>query len=76
MERKSMEDGMRILVVEDDAKMAALIQRGLRADGMATDAASAGEDAVWMAASTAYDAIVLDVMLPGIDGFGTSMTTS
>ena len=62
---------MRILVVEDDAKMAALLQRGLSAEGMATDTAGAGEDAVWMAASTAYDAIVLDVMLPGIDGFET-----
>jgi two-component system, OmpR family, response regulator len=62
---------MRILVVEDDAKMAALLQRGLRARGMATDTVGAGEDAIWMAASIAYDAIVLDVMLPGIDGFET-----
>ncbi len=62
---------MRILVVEDDAKMATLLQRGLSTEGMATDTASAGEDAIWMATSTAYDAIVLDVMLPGIDGFET-----
>jgi two-component system OmpR family response regulator len=60
---------MRVLVVEDDAKMAALIRRGLRADGMAADLAASGEDALWMAGATAYDVIVLDVMLPGLDGF-------
>ena len=60
---------MRVLVVEDDVKMAALIRRGLRGDGMAADVAIRGEDAVWMAGSTEYDAIVLDVMLPGVDGF-------
>ena len=62
---------MRILVVEDDPKMAALLQRGLTGEGLATDTASTGEDALWMAGSTAYDAVVLDVMLPGIDGFET-----
>jgi len=62
---------MRILVVEDEAKMSRLLQGGLSAEGMATDVAGTGEDAVWMAASTAYDAIVLDVMLPGIDGLET-----
>ncbi len=60
---------MRVLIVEDEVKMASLIRRGLRADGMAADVAVRGEDALWMAASTTYDAIVLDVMLPGIDGF-------
>lgn len=59
---------MRILVVEDETKMARLLQRGLSGEGMAVDVASTGEDALWMAAATAYDAIVLDVMLPGIDG--------
>jgi two-component system, OmpR family, response regulator len=49
--------------------MAALIQRGLRKEGMAVDVAGTGEDALSRAAGTAYDAIVLDVMLPGIDGF-------
>jgi two-component system OmpR family response regulator len=59
---------MRVLVVEDDLKMASLLRRGLRADGMAADVAIKGEDAIWMAGSTEYDAIVLDVMLPGLDG--------
>ena len=60
---------MRVLVVEDEVKMAGLIRRGLKADGMAADVAIKGEDALWMAGSTDYDAIVLDVMLPGMDGF-------
>ena len=62
---------MRLLVVEDDLKMAALVRRGLIEDGAAVDVAKNGEDALWMAAATPYDAIVLDVMLPGIDGFET-----
>src|ERR1700761_9051595 len=60
---------MRVLVVEDDFKMASLIHRGLRADRIAADVAVKGADALWMAGSTQYDAIVLDVMLPDIDGF-------
>jgi two-component system, OmpR family, response regulator len=60
---------MRILVVEDHAKMAALIRRGLRKEGMAVDLAADGEQALWRAEATEYDAIVLDLMLPGIDGF-------
>jgi len=62
---------MRVLVVEDDVKLASMIRRGLRGDGIAADVAIKGEDALWMAGSTDYDAIVLDVMLPGIDGFET-----
>jgi len=62
---------MRLLVVEDDAKMASLLRRGLGGHGWSVDLAARGEDAVWMAASTPYDAVVLDVMLPGIDGFQT-----
>jgi len=62
---------MNVLVVEDEVKMAALIQRGLREDGLGADVAGTGEDAVGMARSSAYDAIVLDVILPGIDGFET-----
>ena len=60
---------MRVLVVEDEVKMASLIRRGLREEGMAVDVVDSGEDAVPRAGATDYDAIVLDVMLPGIDGF-------
>jgi two-component system OmpR family response regulator len=60
---------MRLLVIEDDVKMAALLRRGLSEEGSAVDVARTGEDGVWMAAATEYDAVVLDVMLPGIDGF-------
>ena len=62
---------MRVLVVEDEVKMAALIRRGLREEGIAADVAASGEDGLWLAESHDYDAIVLDVMLPGIDGFET-----
>jgi two-component system OmpR family response regulator len=62
---------MRLLVVEDDPKMAALVRRGLTENGNATDIATRGEDALWMARAHAYDAIVLDVMLPDLDGFAT-----
>ncbi len=62
---------MRVLVVEDQPKMSRLLQRGLRDEGFATDVCVNGEDAIWMAGSTPFDAIVLDVMLPGIDGFET-----
>ena len=51
--------------------MAGLIRRGLQEDGFAVDLAKSGEDALWMAGSTPFDVIVLDVMLPGIDGFET-----
>jgi two-component system OmpR family response regulator len=62
---------MRVLIVEDEVKMAGLIRRGLREEGLSADVACKGEDALWMAGSIQYDAIVLDVMLPGIDGFET-----
>jgi two-component system, OmpR family, response regulator len=60
---------MRVLVVEDDLKMASLLRRGLLEEGLAADVARTGDDALWMAEATEYDAIVLDVMLPGTDGF-------
>jgi two-component system OmpR family response regulator len=60
---------MRVLIVEDEVKMASLLRRGLREEGLAADVARTGDDAVWMARATEYDAIVLDVMLPGTDGF-------
>ena len=56
---------MRVLVVEDDPKMASLVRRGLTENGDAADVAPHGEDALWMAGAHEYDAIVLDVMLPG-----------
>jgi two-component system OmpR family response regulator len=59
---------MRALVVEDEVKMAALIRRGLVEEGYAADVARTGEEALWMACATPYDAIVLDVMLPGRNG--------
>ena len=62
---------MRVLIVEDELRMAGLIRRGLLADGLAADVAGNGEDALWLAQSHDYDAIVLDVMLPGINGFET-----
>ena len=62
---------MRVLIVEDEVKMASLIRRGMREEGLAADVATKGEDAIWMAGATEYDAVVLDVMLPGIDGFET-----
>jgi two-component system OmpR family response regulator len=60
---------MRVLIVEDEVKMASLIRRGLREEGLSADVARTGDDALWMARATEYDAIVLDVMLPGTDGF-------
>ena len=59
---------MRILVVEDEQKLAGLLERGLVEEGHAADVARTGEDALWMARSVAYDAIVLDLMLPGVNG--------
>ena len=60
---------VRILVVEDEPKLADLLARGLREEGHAADVATEGEQALWMAQAAPFDAIVLDVMLPGIDGF-------
>src|SRR5919201_5117139 len=60
---------MRVLIVEDESELAGLLRRGFRNEGIAVDLADTGEDALWMAEATDYDAIVLDLMLPGIDGF-------
>ena len=62
---------MKVLVVEDELKMASLLVRGFRNNGDAADVTRTGEDAVWMSAAAEYDAIVLDVTLPGMDGFET-----
>ena len=60
---------MRLLVVEDSSKMASLLRRGLTEEGYAVDVVTNGVDAVWLATEESFDAIVLDVVLPDIDGF-------
>jgi two-component system, OmpR family, response regulator len=60
---------MRVLVVEDEVKMAGLLLRALEEEGYAVDVAAHGEDAVWFGTENDYDAIVLDLMLPDADGF-------
>jgi len=62
---------VRVLIVEDELRMAGLIRRGLTNEGLAADVVGTGEDALWMAQAHEYDAIVLDVMLPGLNGFET-----
>jgi two-component system OmpR family response regulator len=60
---------MRVLVVEDEVRMAGLLERALREEGHAVDVAADGPEGLWLATENAYGAIVLDVMLPGLDGF-------
>ena len=60
---------MRVLVVEDEARMAGLLKRALQEEGYAVDVAADGQEGLWLATENAYGAIVLDVMLPGLDGF-------
>jgi two-component system OmpR family response regulator len=60
---------MRVLVVEDDIKLGSVLLRGLATDGIAADTVDDGRSALVRAGATAYDVIVLDVMLPDIDGF-------
>jgi DNA-binding response OmpR family regulator len=60
---------MRILVVDDDARVARAVTRGLETEGFAVDVAADGTEGEWLAKEFAYDALVLDVMLPGVDGF-------
>ena len=60
---------MKLLLLEDDVRLSGLLQRGLRGDGHAVDAAATIEDARWRTSEGAYDALVLDVMLPDGDGF-------
>lgn len=62
---------MRVLIVEDEPKLASLLKRGLTEEGHVAEVADRGEEALWMARATAFDAVVLDVMLPGMDGFAT-----
>ena len=60
---------MRVLVVEDETKIAAAVRRGLMGEGYAVDVAHNGIDGLWMATENRYDAIVLDIMLPGKNGY-------
>jgi AmiR/NasT family two-component response regulator len=60
---------MRVLVVEDEARMATLLERGFREEGYAVDVAGDGTNGLWLATENDYDAVVLDVMLPDLDGF-------
>ena len=60
---------MRVLVVEDDVKFAALLRRGLEREGYSVDVVTDGDEAIWAGTEFAYDAVVLDVMVPGPDGF-------
>jgi two-component system OmpR family response regulator len=59
-----------VLVVEDESRMAGLLQRALQEEGHAVDVAADGQEGLWLATENAYGAIVLDVMLPGLDGIG------
>ena len=60
---------MRVLVVEDETRMASLLKRALEEEGHAVDVAAGGADGLWLATENAYGAVVLDVMLPDLDGF-------
>ena len=60
---------MRVLIVEDEKKVAAAVRRGLEAEGFAVDVALTGTDGLWMATEHSYDVIVLDIMLPGMNGY-------
>jgi DNA-binding response OmpR family regulator len=60
---------MRVLVVEDEKRLAAGLKKGLEAEGFAADVAQNGTDGLWMARENPYDAIVLDIMLPGMNGY-------
>ena len=61
---------MRLLIVEDEEKTASFLRRGLEESGFAVDVARRGDDGLHLARTVAYDAVVLDVMLPGLDGWG------
>lgn len=60
---------MRVLVVEDERRLADGLRLGMQADGLAVDVAYNGDDGLWMARENPYDAIVLDIMLPGVNGY-------
>jgi two-component system OmpR family response regulator len=60
---------MRVLLVEDEIRLAAHLKRGLEAEGFAVDIASNGTDGLWIATEQNYDVVVLDIMLPGMNGY-------
>ena len=60
---------MRILLVDDEQRFAAAVRQGLEAEGLAVDVAHDGDEGLWMARSNDYDAIVLDILLPGLNGY-------
>lgn len=60
---------MRVLVVEDEALIARALREGLEADGYSVDVAHRGDDGLWHATEQTYDAIILDLMLPGMNGY-------
>ncbi len=60
---------MRLLVVEDEERMAAFLRRGLEEEGFAVDVAATGQEGQWYASENDYDAVVLDLVLPDVDGF-------
>jgi DNA-binding response OmpR family regulator len=64
-----VEDGLRLLVVEDERSMAATLQRGLEAEGYTVDVATDGEEGLWRAMEGQYDAVILDLMLPKLNGY-------
>jgi len=65
---------MRVLVVEDEARLADGVRRGLEAEGFAVDVAATGTDGLWMARENEYSLILLDIMLPGMSGYGVCET--
>ena len=60
---------VKVLLVEDDAKIATVVQRGLEAEGFTVEVAFDGDDGLWLATEGSYDLIILDIMLPGRNGF-------
>ncbi|MGH9036809.1 MAG: response regulator transcription factor [Acidimicrobiia bacterium] len=60
---------MRVLIVEDEVRLAGAVRRGLEAEGFVVDVAHDGNEGLWRAREGAYDAIVLDIMLPGLNGY-------
>jgi DNA-binding response OmpR family regulator len=63
------DEGMRLLLVEDDARISRFVAKGLREQAYAVDVAGTGDDALYQAAVNTYDLVILDVMIPGRDGF-------